>query len=489
VTRARLFAVLGLGAVLATMALPVGAGGAGAETVLSVPASIDATGTQDVTQALNTLIGSAPDGATVRFPAGGRFRIDGVVFVSGRHDVTIDGRGSTLVAPTDGATTPVPRYNFRAAWPRLRQHVDIENSTGITVRDLTVVGPNPTGEFKARFEGQAGFAIARSNDVTLDHVAVRATYGDGVYIVGHSTGVHVQDCTLDHNGRQGVAVTDGVDITVERCAIVSAGRSAIDLEPARGAARNVHVQDNEVRDATNFLLAAGGAGVNVGDVWLERNHVTGGRGVSVFAGQARFLRSGIHVIDNTGEGGSKGFQNALLRFERFDGVEVKGNKQAVGKGVSPIVLLNSCHADVSGNDFGGAPTTPVVTGDCAAPGLAPATSSTSGAFGAGGARRPAAAPEGRDPRANRRVASTTTSTTVPPPVVERGGGTSPVTVVLAFVLGGLAGAGGLALVQRNRNRGAVMAPSRDRAAAAQPAAPDGDADSGADTDTDSDADG
>ena len=47
-------------------------------------------------------------------------------------------------------------------------------------------------------------------------------------------------------------------------------------------------------------------------------------------------------------------------------------------GVSPITLINSCHPDVSGNDFGGASETPVVTGDCTAPGLPPVTSSTKG---------------------------------------------------------------------------------------------------------------
>jgi hypothetical protein len=451
VIRVRLLAAAGLGAALTAMSVPWGSAMAGAETVVAVPASIDATGSRDVTQELNAVIATAPAGATVRFPAGGRFRVDGIVFVSGRHDVTIDGRGSTLVAPTDGSATPVPRYNFRAAWPRLRQHVDIEDSTGIKVRDLTVVGPNPTGEFMARLEGQAGFTITRSNDVTLDHVTARATYGDGVYIVGHSTGVRVRNCTLDHNGRQGVAVTDGVDITVERCSIVASGRSAIDLEPAKGAARSVHARDNQVRDATNFLLAAGGAGVNVGDVWLERNHVVGGRGVSVYAGQKRFLRSGIHVIDNTGEGTSKGFSQTLMRFERFDGVEVKGNKQAVGKGVSPIVLLDSCNPDVSGNDFGGASETPVATGDCSTPGLAPLTTSTTSPLGAGGARRQAgAAPKNARRNTNRRAPSTTTSTTAPAPVASSGGGTSPVTIALAFVLGGLAGAGALALVQRSR---------------------------------------
>ena len=118
-TRVRQLAAVGLGAALAGMSLPWASGPAGAETVVAIPASIDATGARDVTQELNTVIATAPAGATVRFPAGGRFRVDGIVFVSGRHDVTIDGQGSTLVAPTDGSATPVPRYNFRAAWPRL----------------------------------------------------------------------------------------------------------------------------------------------------------------------------------------------------------------------------------------------------------------------------------------------------------------------------------------------------------------------------------
>jgi hypothetical protein len=425
---------------------------AAAATVITVPSSIDASGRQDVTQALAALIATAPAGATVRFPPDGRFRVDGVLFVSGRHNVTIDGNGSTLFAPTEGSTIAVPRYNLRARWPRLRAHVMVEDSTRITIRDLTVQGPNAAGTFTAALEGQAGFELVRSHDVTLDHVTARETYGDGVYIVGHSTGVLIQDCTLDHNGRQGVAVVDGVDITVRRCSIVATGRSAIDLEPGRGAARSVHIEDNEVRDATNLLLAAVGAGVNVGDVWLVRNHVTGGRGVSVYAGQRRFQRSGIHVIGNTGEGVSRGYGRALMRFDRFDGVEVKGNKQSVAKGVTPIVLIDSCNTDISGNDFGGASAVPAVTGGCNAPGLAPVTSSTTGPAGA--ARRAEAANRRAAANARRNAARRAQRTPATPPtsaprpvVVTRGGGTSPITVALAFLAGALAGGGALFLYQ------------------------------------------
>jgi hypothetical protein len=449
VTPRRILAAVGAGAMLVAAVLPLPVTAAGAETVVSVPGSIDAGGGQDVTAALTSFFATVPAGATVRFPAGGRYRIDGVLFITGRHDVTIEGNGSTLVAPTDGTGTPVPRYNFRARWPRMRAHLDIEMSTGVTVRDLTVQGPNPAGTFKAGLEGQAGFVVSASSNVTLDHVTARATYGDGVYVIGHSTGVKVQSCTLDHNGRQGVAIVDGVDVTVQQCTIESPGRSAVDLEPARGAARSVHVQDNQVSNAQNFLLAASGAGSNVGDVWLERNHVTGGRGVSVFAGQKRFLRSGIHVLDNVGEGTSRGYQDALLRFERFDGIEIKGNRQAVAKGVTPIVLLDSCNPDVSGNDFGGASATPTTTGDCSTPGLAPATSSTTAPAGLGNAAARRAANLRR--RAARRGARLTPPTTVAPVVVVRHrGGSSPVTIALAFLIGGLAGAGAVTLFQWSR---------------------------------------
>lgn len=469
-TSVRPSAAMGVVALLALLLVPVAIAEAEAATVVPVPATIDATGARDVTDELNRFFATVPTGATVQFPPAGRFRIDGVVFVTDRHDVTIDGRGSTLVAPTDGTGTTVPRYNFRSNWPRLRQHLDIENSSGITVRDLVVQGPNGEGRFLARFEGQAGFAITRSTDVTLDGVTARNTFGDGVYVIGHSIGVRVRNCTLDHNGRQGVAVVDGEDITVERCSIVSPARSAIDLEPARGAARKVHIQDNEVRDAKNFLLAAGGAGVNVGDVWLERNRVIGGRGVSVYAGQARSLRSGIHILDNTGEGVSKGYQRTLLRFERFDGIEVRGNRQAVAKNVAPITLINSCNADIGTNDFGPDVPPPVTLGDCAAPGLAPVTSSTTGRAGLKG-KQPTAADrraaalrraEARRRAADRRAAAKPEQAPAPDD------DDSALPIVLALVGGVVVGAAGVVVVQRIRRRSQPAADEPD----AKPPEPD-----------------
>ncbi len=418
-----------------------------AGVTVSVPSGIDATGSRDVTAELNTFLASQSAGTTIAFPEHGRYRIEGVVLASGLQDVTIEGHGSTLFATTDGSGGPPPFYNYRAHWPRLREHVEIRDSQRVTVHDLTVEGPNRDGTFRAELEGQAAFVVTRSSGVTLDGITARATYGDGVYVVGGSVDVTVRRCVLDHNGRQGVAVVDGDNVTVEECTIRSTGRSVIDLEPAHGLVRTVHVRNNRVEGYVNFLLAAVGAGTGVQDVWLENNQVKGGRGISVYAGTERSTRTGIHVIGNRSEGSSGGYEGTLMRFTRFDGVEVRGNHQRVSAGTTPVVLHNSCNATVSGNDFGSVSSADVVKsdGDCTTGPQArfPTPSVTRGP------RVPGSTPTGRA-RTGR-----STTTTSPSPVVPttKGNRTSWALLVTVAGIGVVAGVGGtLALQRRRRGR-------------------------------------
>jgi|GEM_PF-4784884 hypothetical protein len=424
--------------------LPVPIRAAAAGPTVTIPSAIDATGSRDVTAELNTFLATVHPGTTVDFPDHGQFRVEGLVLVNGLRNVTINGRGSTLVATTDGSGGAPPFYNYRLHWPRMREHLEIRDSSAITVNDLTVQGPNRDGVYRPALEAQAGFVVNRSRDITLDGITARATFGDGVYIVGGSQNVTVRRCTLDHNGRQGVAVVGGVGVTVEGCDIRATGRSAIDLEPAHGVARSVHIRDNRVSGYTNFLLAAGGAGVGVQDIWLENNRVTGAKGVSIYVGTERSTRLGIHVIDNAGDGTSTGYQGVLMHFTRFDGIEVRGNHQRVASGVTPVVLHNSCNATVTGNDFGPVRAADVVKadGDCT---TGPVARVPHPQNGRGVSRSPGAR---RTPRP-----------TVPPTVAaakptSKARETSPVTVVLAVAIGALAGIGGTLLTQwgrRNRS--------------------------------------
>ncbi len=397
-----------------------------------------------MTTELNAFLATVQPDTTVDFPAGGRFRVEGVVTLLQRHRVTIEGHGSTLFASTDGRDARPPFFNYRAHWPRSRDHLLIRSSSDLVIHDLTVEGPNREGTFRAELEAQAGFDIIRSQHVTLDGVTARATYGDGVYVVGASTDVVVKNCTLDHNGRQGVAVVAGQRVTVEGCTINDTGRSAIDLEPGHGMVRTVHVQDNHVNRTTNFLLAAVGAGAGVQDVWLERNTVTGGKGVSLYVGTERSVRSGIHVLDNTGRGRSAGYQHVLLQFTRFDGIEVRGNHQQVAQGVTPIQLHDSCNATIGDNDFSGAASGATVKsdGDCNTPIIrGPGVTTGTGPRSGTGSTRP------------RRTTTTIgRAPTTATPASGRGRGTSPVTVAIAVAIGALAGIGATIGVQWGRQQ-------------------------------------
>ena len=416
---------------------------------VAIPKQIDATGTRDVTSELNTFLGSQAAGTTIAFPARGRYRTEGVVIVSALNDLTIEGNGSTLFATTDGSGGPPPFYNYRLHWPRLREHLEIRDSERVTVRDLTVEGPNRDGTFRPELEGQAGFVVSRSRGVTLDGVTARATYGDGVYVVGGSVDVTIRRCVLDHNGRQGVAVVDGDNVTVEDCTMRATGRSVIDLEPGHGLVRTVHVRNNRVDGYVNFLLAAVGAGTGVQDVWLENNQVKGGRGISVYVGTERSTRTGIHVIGNRSEGSSNGYEGTLMRFTRFDGIEVRGNRQRVSAGTTPVLLHNSCNATISGNDFGSVSAADVVKsdGDCTTGPQARIPTPSSSVLR--GPRVPSSTPT----RRVRPGQSTTTTSLAPVIRTAKGSETSWPLLVAAAGIGVLAGIGGTLGLQRRRRRG------------------------------------
>lgn len=419
---------------------------------VSVPSGIDATGSRDVTAELNTFLGSRSAGTTISFPERGRYRIEGVVIASALTDVTIEGHGSTLFATTDGSGGPPPFYNYRSHWPRLREHFEIRDSERITVHDLTVEGPNRDGTFRSALEGQAGFVVSRSRNVTLDGVTARATYGDGVYIVGGSVDISVRRCVLDHNGRQGVAVVDGDNVTVEDCTIRATGRSVIDLEPAHGLVRTVHVRNNRVDGYVNFLLAAVGAGSGVQDVWLENNQVKGGRGVSVYVGTERSTRTGIHVIGNRGDGPSRGYEGTLMRFTRFDGIEVRDNVQQVSAGTTPVLLHNSCNATISSNDFGSVSASDVVKsdGDCT---TGPQAKFPTPSSVARGPRVPRSTPTSRG-RIGRSTTTTSLAPVRPTPPSEENGTSWP-PLALAAGLGVVAGVGGTLGLQRGRRKRAA----------------------------------
>lgn len=369
--------------------------------VVTVPSSIPADGSADVTAALNQFIAQVPAGSTILFPAGGRYRIEGTVVVKGRSDLMIHGNGSLLYATTIGSAR--------------RSHFRIESSTDIVVTNLKVKGghPNPGAHHAAydgRYEWQHGFDVSASSRVLLDTVEATDVYGDHVFLgqiwnVGPWTDtVVVRNSTFARNGRQGVAFTGARNVTIAGNRFEGIRASTFDFEPEGPpeGVDNVLVTGNTVGSGLEYFVAAGGPNSfdnQVDNITIEKNvllgddTLAGGKPMIVFAvADQDGSRKNWKVIDNRAEKpmwvplvpivgdepphiglpGDKG----IMYFAYADNVTVRGNVQhfIVHDDATAVQIVNSCRVDVSDNDFHLAARVTRTTGTCPWP--APADDST-----------------------------------------------------------------------------------------------------------------
>lgn len=357
----RVAGLAALGLVLATTACLPGIHVSG--TTVAVPATIDATGATDVTTRLAAFLAGVPDGSTVVFRSGGRYRMDGSFVVAGRRDLTFAGNRATLVAGTPGDLS--------------RRSVLVEGSSGITFTDLTVRGANPYGGVDPRAyvpekAGQHGFDIRSSSRVLLDRVTVSDTYGDFVYIGksehgGWSDGVTVRNSRFARSGRQGIALTAARNVVVRGNQIDQIKRAAFDLEPVAAGfgVTDVTIADNVIGAGTLRFVAA----VSYGPA--DRITVQGNRlpdrplaiEVRELNGRTRY---GWKILGNTGGTVYSATAGTVMTFTGVDGLVVQGNTQAfaAGRGMVGAIAYGSCRAVFTGNTFPGAVAEGRVEGSC-----------------------------------------------------------------------------------------------------------------------------
>jgi hypothetical protein len=329
-------------------------------------AAIDATGTSDVTDELNAYLAAIPDGSVVTFPAGARYRAEGIVRLIDKTNVTIDGNGALIFAKTDGSRV-APPDGLAGLWPRGRSHVEILRGRGIVIRNLRVRGANPGagadhGAYIPELEGQHGFDVVAVTGLLLDRVTVTDTYGDLIYISGkggiESRDVTVTNSHLERSGRQGTTMKGARDIRILNSYIGEIGRSVIVFEPATengGGAHNVLIKGNTFGPCRHFLLTSGGTGPNVNNIFLVENRLVGiGLKVRVYA-QGGARRSNYRILHNVSEV-PLGLPVAALRFGRVDGIEVRGNYQKMNPNRSMTAVASCLSTDVivRGNEFPGA---------------------------------------------------------------------------------------------------------------------------------------
>ena len=312
-----------------------------------VPASIDATGRVDVTSSLQRFLASVPSNRDIQFRKGGRYRVEGTLFLRNRKRITIDGNGATVFATIRGKRD-------RAQWW-------IKGGTRIVFRNLLVRGANQNagtseGAYVRKLETQHGFRLESVNGAELDHVQVNDVYGDFVYIGRGkdripSRNVWVHDSRFSGNGRQGIAVSAASNVVIERNHLDQTRRSTFDLEPDTRSARvsNVFVLNNTVGKGRLLFVASHGGGP-VSNVVISGNRLVGHPMTIDSVGPERSpRRTNWVVVDNTSD---TPVQNRLMRFFRTDGLVVRGNRQLVTGNEPPVVLTDVCGAHVSGNQFG-----------------------------------------------------------------------------------------------------------------------------------------
>ncbi len=276
----------------------------------------------DVTAALADLITRAPAGATINLRSGGCYRIDSTLYLRGKRNLTIEGNGATLKAVAPGDQN--------------RRHVWVIGGSGIVLRNLSIVGADPTpGSYDATKAFQHGVALSGVNTARLENLTIKNVYGDFVYL-GASGGawtrnVTVTGSTFSGAGRQGISIVAAQGVVIDRNAIEKVGRSMIDLEPnvSTDGTVDITISNNTTGTARNFWLANGGAGTNVRNVTVRGNTGVAPTGGLVWVyGPMSGYRGPFVFADNTfqfwgsvTDTGSKGG----FFLSRVKGVAIQGN--------------------------------------------------------------------------------------------------------------------------------------------------------------------
>lgn len=299
---------------------------------VTVPASIDATGSSDVGAALNAFVATVPDGSIIAFPTGATYRLDKGIQIANRHNLVFAGNGATLKvgASASGndqlASSFALGHQYGGYWAN--------GNTDIVIHDFILIGNDPTpGTFTGGQEGQANLEITGTDRVEIYGITGSAAPGDFAFITGvHGAWIH--DCNALTAGRNGVSVIAGSDILVEACTLGVSGYCTFDIEPngTSDACSNITFRNCTAKTWGLVFLSVEGShtGAMIDGITVFGNAVTGNSLLTNIdnGGAARMTR-----ITFTNNKGGKAAAGSVLRFAHVDGLTVTGNIQPLSSGV------------------------------------------------------------------------------------------------------------------------------------------------------------
>lgn len=326
---------------------------------IMVPDSVAHDGSRNVSLLLQAVLDTVPDGRCLRFQRDGRYRHDGTLKIVGRNDLLIDGNGAVLFTDRPGPL-PVGAANSK------RPHVQVIAGQNVTIDDLSIDGPNRSGEYRDVYESEHGFDVKGAIGLTIRNSSVRQIYGDFVYIDDTEwpihTGIHVPttDLLVTGNnfrvgGRHGLGVSgDAVGVRFEGNSVRRVYRSAIDIEMHLDRAiSEFEIVGNTFAAFRHNWIAAGDGTAT--DMYFGFNTILGAsmhskivpRTLGVF--HERWVFEG-NVSDTQNPADRSVFMMAQLRDFTFT-----GNVQPMADGGNPVFLILSevCGINLVDNSFSG----------------------------------------------------------------------------------------------------------------------------------------
>ena len=296
-----------------------------------MPASIDATGATDVSAALMSFIAGVPSGSTIVFRAGGTYRINVALKISGKHNVTFNGNGATLKAVGSGSNENYSLLYFVSYGG---------GNSGIAVRDFNLVGSDPTpGTFTSGQEGQHGILVDGGTTFEIYGNTFSAAYGDGVEVNSGASGVHIHDNVFTNTGRNGLSVIWGNHVEFDHNTVGHMGYMPFDVEPNTSSQPSsfIAIHDNATGYWSNAFFAVDGSstGAPIHDISVTDNTSTGKSLLTVVVGPGR--KQNITFSGNRSTVAAGG---PVLRFTNVDGLTVTGNTQSLSSGA--LVSTTSC---------------------------------------------------------------------------------------------------------------------------------------------------
>lgn len=319
-------------------------------SIYEVPETIDSSGATDVTEALISFFQSVPDNSVVRFPAAGRYRIEGTLVFKDRNNLKIEGEGSTFFATTTGNRT-------RSQW-------SFAGGSQIRLSDMSVQGANlqagtADAAYVSSLEAQHAFTFSGVRGVELNSVSASEVYGDFVYLGAFvqrglwTTDVWIHDSHFSGSGRQGISLTGARDVVIENNYIGATRRATFDLEPNGTAwgVDTVQIRNNRIgAGRLNFVSALGDGPVN--NISIENNTLNGKAMVMSWKASST-MRHGLRIVGNVSDVGYGNNGYGLIGISGYEGIVVEGNSERLqaGRNMVGVDLWRSCDFLVQDNSF------------------------------------------------------------------------------------------------------------------------------------------